>query len=428
MEQPTSTTRTRPRWLLPSLPFLVIATLFFSINFLSEIARDHALLVDLTVYAKASDFVAWGLNPYGPDFDWLDLRWQYPPFALLPIIPMHYLPWNVVVPLWTLTTAVIPLLLMIAILAHHVFPNLDSTRRGRMRRAGLITVLALATATASPFINSTYLGQIGLVLAAIIFYDLAAPDSWKTVGRFKLPKGVGVGIATAIKLTPGIFIVHLLMTRQWKPALTAIITVVSSWTLAFLVFPAYSAYTFFEGGLFRAATENSPWRLLERDNISAAAAFDRFRHIVLGQDPTTMSAWPKYLLIAILAAAVLALSIRLHRNGHWLYALIAVGIGSALVSPVAWLNHAVWLTMMAPLMFLLGYMARRDNLAKKADKYFVAGVAFIALASFPSQFRATVQILPEPWDGWFMTFLMIGSIAALSLLKKKDSAILEPAL
>jgi alpha-1,2-mannosyltransferase len=408
----------KSRWLLPSLPLLIVALLFFSINILSEISREHALLVDLTVYQKASDFVAQGLNPYSPAFDRLDLRWQYPPFALLPLIPLHYVPWEVVVPFWVLTTAVLPLLMMIGIVAHRVFPNPDKTRNGRAKRFGLIAILALATATASPFINSTYLGQIGLILAAIVFFDLAAPDSWKTLGRFKLPQGIGVGIATAIKLTPGIFIVHLLLTRQWRPAITAMITVVSSWALAFIVFPAYSIYTFFEGGLFRAATENNVLRLLDLDNISAAAAFDRVRRFVFLENPETMAAWPKYAVILILALGVLFVSHRLHRNGQWMYALIVVGIGSALVSPVAWLNHAIWLTMLAPLMFLLGFVARRNGAYKTADRYFIAGVGFIALASFPSQFRATVEILPTPWDGLFIPLLMVGSIATLFILGK----------
>lgn len=406
----------RPRWLIPSLPLLIIAVLFFSINLVSEFARDHAELVDLTVYAKASDFIAAGLNPYDSSFDRLDLRWQYPPFALIPIIPMHYLPWGVVVFLWIATTAVLPMLLMVALLAARFYPNRDLTPRGRMKRALLVVSLSLVTATASTYINSTYLGQIGLILAAIVFYDLAAPDSWRRIGRFVLPRGIGVGLATAIKLTPGIFIIHLLITRQWKPALTAMATVISSWTLGFIVFPAFSVYTFIEGGLFRAATANRPERLLERDNVSAAASFDRFRNLVLGEQ-IPMSSWPKYLLIMVLAIAVLAVSAHLHKRGHFMYALIVVGIASALVSPVAWLNHAIWLTMMAPLMFLLGLAARRASEYKRADRLFIAGVAFVALASFPSQFRATVTILPVPWDGWYFAFLMVASIVTLYMMK-----------
>ena len=34
--------------------------------------------------------------------------------------------------------------------------------------------------------------------------------------------GVGIGLATAIKLTPALFIVYLLVTRQWRAALTAL--------------------------------------------------------------------------------------------------------------------------------------------------------------------------------------------------------------
>jgi hypothetical protein len=60
---------------------------------------------------------------------------------------------------------------------------------------------------------------------------------------------------------------------------------------------------------------------------------------------------------------------------------------------------------------------------KTADRYFIAGVAFIALASFPSQFRATVEILPTPWDGLFIPMLMIGSIATLYFMGIKRALV-----
>ena len=47
--------------------------------------------------------------------------------------------------------------------------------------------------------------------------------------------GVGIGLATAIKLTPALFIVYLLVTRQWRAALTAIGTAVGVTAGAFLI-------------------------------------------------------------------------------------------------------------------------------------------------------------------------------------------------
>ena len=36
--------------------------------------------------------------------------------------------------------------------------------------------------------------------------------------------GAGIGLATSIKLTPALFIFYLLVTRQWRAAMTALAT------------------------------------------------------------------------------------------------------------------------------------------------------------------------------------------------------------
>ena len=38
--------------------------------------------------------------------------------------------------------------------------------------------------------------------------------------------GVGIGLATSVKLTPALFILYLLVTRQWRAAMTAIGTTI----------------------------------------------------------------------------------------------------------------------------------------------------------------------------------------------------------
>lgn len=418
-----TTKKSRSPWVLKSLPLFVITMLLFLLNVKSEFARSHAQYVDLGVYNRASEFLAAGMDPYSAAFDIADLRWQYPPFALFFVIPMQYIPFELLKVLWTATTAVIPMLVMVALILQRLAPDHDPSRQGKINRGLQIVAISLAASTGSSFINSTYLGQIGMILAAVVLFDLAAPESWRRVGRFHLPKGIGVGIATAIKLTPGIFIVHLLLTRQWRTAATAISTTLTAWALTFLVFPAYSRYTFLEGGLFRAATANTPERLLEGDNISAAAAFDRFRVTVLHDDLLTMPAWPKYLLIVVLAIFVLFVGTHLHKHGQQLLALIVIGIGSALVSPVAWLNHGVWLTMIAPALFAFGLNARDAGRRASADRYFIAGMAFIALGSFPAQFRRNFEILPGPWNGWYFALLMLGSVVALCIIGRRASAL-----
>ena len=80
-------------------------------------------------------------------------------------------------------------------------------------------------------------GQVNLLLFALIMADLVAlrwrvPAGHRTAARPTARccgfcysgawAGVGIGLATAVKLTPALFIVYLLITRQWRAAMTAI--------------------------------------------------------------------------------------------------------------------------------------------------------------------------------------------------------------
>ena len=62
---------------------------------------------------------------------------------------------------------------------------------------------------ARPVCDDMFFGQINLVLLALVVGDLALPDRIKG-------KGIGIGLAAGIKLTPLIFIPYLLFTRRVK--------------------------------------------------------------------------------------------------------------------------------------------------------------------------------------------------------------------
>src|SRR6185503_21371042 len=56
-------------------------------------------------------------------------------------------------------------------------------------------------------------GQVNTLLLTLV-----AGDMLLGVARGRRWAGVGIGLATAIKLTPGVFILYLLITRRWRPA------------------------------------------------------------------------------------------------------------------------------------------------------------------------------------------------------------------
>src|SRR5207247_8101709 len=70
-------------------------------------------------------------------------------------------------------------------------------------------------------------GQINLILILLVLLDLLIG-----VPRKARWTGVGIGLATAIKLTPAVFIIYLLITRRWRAAAVATATAAGATLLA----------------------------------------------------------------------------------------------------------------------------------------------------------------------------------------------------
>src|SRR5206468_2387725 len=113
----------------------------------------------------------------------------------------------------------------------------------------LLTMAAVAVATwLDPVRTTLYLGQINVVLLALIVGDLLG-----TPGRRESRwRGVGLGIAAAIKLTPLLFVVYLLLVGRVRAAATAVGTFLAAVAIGFLVAPADSV-AYWLRGTFAAA-------------------------------------------------------------------------------------------------------------------------------------------------------------------------------
>ena len=115
-------------------------------------------------------------------------------------------------------------------------------RCGWPRWFAVALAVPLAAAT-EPVRETLGFGQINLLLAVLIYADfvalrnraqaghrvrpagrLAGSPGWARFagsGQTGALAGVGVGLATAIKLTPAVFIIYFVVTRQWRAALAS---------------------------------------------------------------------------------------------------------------------------------------------------------------------------------------------------------------
>ncbi len=196
-------------------------------------------LVDLDVYRTSGLSVLRGQPLYAmltqpPQL----LPFTYPPAAALLAVPLAVLPWPAAQLAWV-PFVYVPL----AVVIWYAFAPL-LRRAGRLRPA-VFAALFAACAYLFPVRDEMRFGQVDLVLLALAVADCAAREP-------RWPRGALVGLATAIKLVPGVFIVYLWLSGRRRAALTAALVALAATSAAWLLLPqdsvAYWTSAVFDSG------------------------------------------------------------------------------------------------------------------------------------------------------------------------------------
>jgi alpha-1,2-mannosyltransferase len=330
--------------------------------------------VDLRVY-RFGGFIAAHVRPWynqnraSPLYDWPgyeDLKFTYTPFASLVFIAATLLPLATVE---RLSLAVNTLVMLAAIWVTFNAIGWPARSAGGPagRPAGPVASrvgITLATGAVmfwtEPVQRTLYLGQIELILMALIMWDLCQPDRrwWK---------GAGVGLAAGIKLVPLIFIPYLLLTRRFRQALVATASFVLSVLIGFAADPADSA-RWWIGGVFAQGSRTGfvGWE----GNQSLRGLITRFAGgVAAGERPWLIAA--AVAIVVGLGAAVL-----LDRAGHPVVAILTCALTGLLVSPISWDHHWVWIVPAA--VAAIGYAAR----ARRWGRLACAGLAVVITAVY----------------------------------------------
>lgn len=320
---------------------------------------DDQWQVDVQVYREAGISVLQGR----PIYDQMTqppqlLPFTYPPVAALLAVPLALVPFPVAAWGWTIAQLVADLAIVWVAwyrLRHRV----------GVWAPVLVGLVAGGFLWTQPVGDGIRFAQINAFLVLACLLDLQRPrHRWLRA----LPPGVLVGLAMAIKLTPGVFVIHYLLCRRWREAGTAIATATFVSVGAWLVLPPAS-FAFWGGAL------SDPTRLGPNDG----SANQSFRALLLrrGLDGTELTlAWAPWLLVV--GAVVFWVARRAWRQGDWLAEVAAVGLAGFLLSPVSWVHHLHWLVVIVPA--ILGVAAGRDRwrvlAAAVATGWFVATMPF----------------------------------------------------
>jgi len=304
-------------------------------------------LVDLNVYRTGGLSVLQGQPLYSiltqpPQL----LPFTYPPAAALFAVPLALLPWAAAQLVWV-PFVYVPL----AVVVCYAFAPL-LRRSGRLRVAAAAIVFA-ACAYLFPLRDEIRFGQVDMVLLALAVADCAArAPRW--------PRGALVGLATAIKLIPGVFIVYLWLSGRRRAAVTAVVAA-AAWTIgAWLLLPHDSA-TYWTSVIFDSGRLGS----------NAGTSNQSLRGMLLRAflpGPLPAAVWVA--VAAVVAVAGFALVRRLACEAREMEAIAVTALLGVLLSPVSWIHHFLVVVVAIGAIAADGRSKRRVAIAAATAVYF----------------------------------------------------------
>jgi alpha-1,2-mannosyltransferase len=352
--------------LKPARQRLAVALFVISaVGWVSMVASDSQRYwrqTDAVVYRDAGAAVLHGQPLYSVLFGPFRLPFTYPPFAGLLFAPFSSLPFGI----WQVALAVVSIVSLV--IAAHASIQLA----GGTGFPGAL-VLAAVALWLEPVGMALHFGQLNLPLLALVLVDLASDR-----GRFR---GVGIGLAAGIKLTPLIFIPYLWLTGRRRTAVVGLLTFLATVLAGFAVLPHDAARYWWHQV---AEPGDGPERLV---NQSLNGALLRLTHHASGGTALWLAAAVFGGVVGLTVAVVAA-----RRSSPLLGVCLCAATG-LLVSPVSWSHHWV---------------------------YVVPALALVADPHFSLRARISWGVAVVALFGWWPTTISAGGPSGLLRLAPHD--------
>jgi alpha-1,2-mannosyltransferase len=258
----------------------------------------------------------------------LDLPFTYPPLAAIVFTPFTLLSLDAA----SVTITVITLVLLV-VSTTLVLSGLDVWPRTRvgaepawLRRGWLAAaIVAFALVYLEPIHSNFDFGQINVVLMTLVIADCVPR-------RTPWPRGILLGLAIALKLTPAVFLLFFLLRRDTRTLVTAAVSVVVATLLGFAL-------------AWQDSWEYWTHTVAHTDRIGSAS-LNTNQNIAATLARTALGDGGRFALWVLAGVLVLAVTVwaarRALRAGEPMLALICVAMFGLLVSPVSWSHHWVW--------------------------------------------------------------------------------------
>lgn len=320
----------------------VLALLAVGANFLLRILSDPASGMDFSIYRLGAmtifDNEGFTQDLYSPtlnDHGVIKPPFTYPPFAAMLFLPFAFMPLVVGKVLMVLGSVVVAWWLSTVIYNYVNARGRELPLQRYFGRVGTIAVLTLLVVAAGPWQRTIDLIQINPFITALILADFVRPAT-------RVPRGVLIGIAGGVKLTPLVFGLILLVRRDWKGIATLGATFFATIALGFILMPK-------EAPEFWFSALTNPSRVGGLNYVDNISIQGWLLHFGLSEG----AAKPVYYALALVSIVLTAgLLYQLERRGA---ALAQVAVTASLMvalSPISWSHHNVLLPLLVVVLVL----------------------------------------------------------------------------
>jgi alpha-1,2-mannosyltransferase len=248
-----------------------------------------------------------------------DMQYIYTPFAALPFVPIALLTPLTAQAVWTFFN----FLALGAVL--WVSLGWAGVRASRQRRTLFVAGGMVVAPLLAPVQMNMLLGQINLFLLLLVMIDFMPG----TPARLR---GIGIGIAAGIKLTPMIFVVYLFLTGRPRAAFRAIGVFFATILIGAVAAPDDSRLYWLDG-LFFDSTRMVPGNMLVNHSLPSF-----FARLAGGSTPPSWS----LLVSGTVGAACVVAAVWARRCGQDMVGVLVIGFAAQVISPITWVHHSVW--------------------------------------------------------------------------------------
>ncbi|KFZ76774.1 hypothetical protein ED92_41140 [Amycolatopsis sp. MJM2582] len=279
---------------------------------------------DLEVYIGGARLLVDSGDPYGA---WVQTHGGWLPFTYTPFAAAVFLPGTLLSA--ALATRLVGLASIIAggVVVYVFVATLNGSLTDRSAvRGRAIAVLAAIGAQAvggimEPVRSTLGFGQVNTLLMLLVVLDALLPGRART-------KGLLIGVAAAIKLTPAFFILFFLFRKDFRSAGRVVAGFLGAGALMFLTAPGASA-RFWTDILFDTS------RIGDRGYVGNQSLRGMLARFGFGSAEDVVWVLASIAVVALTAFVIV-------RVAEPVVALTACAVGGLLVSPVSWTHHWIW--------------------------------------------------------------------------------------